>query len=80
MQMLRSMIVARTLEQVMACLRATRRTRIEGRARALAARAEKRHRLTLEALADVDRKRTLDHVEVEAWAAGLDRTKRSRRP
>ena len=40
---------------------------------------EKRHRLTLEALADVDRKRTLDHADVEAWAAGLDKPKRSRR-
>jgi predicted transcriptional regulator len=40
---------------------------------------EKRHRLTLEALADVDRKRTLDHAEVEAWAAGLVKPKRSRR-
>jgi predicted transcriptional regulator len=40
---------------------------------------EKRHRLTLEALADVDRKRTLDHADVEAWAAGLGKPKRSRR-
>jgi predicted transcriptional regulator len=31
---------------------------------------EKRHRLTLEALADVDAGRTLEHAEVEAWAAG----------
>ena len=40
---------------------------------------EKRHRLTLEALADVDRKRTVDHAEVEAWAEGLGKPKRSRR-
>jgi predicted transcriptional regulator len=40
---------------------------------------EKRHRLTLEALADVDRKRTLDHAEIEAWAEGLGKPKRSRR-
>jgi predicted transcriptional regulator len=40
---------------------------------------EKRHRLTLEALADVDRKRTLDHSEVETWAEGLGKPKRSRR-
>jgi predicted transcriptional regulator len=42
---------------------------------------EKRDRLTLEALADVDAGRTLDHAEVEAWAAGLGRAKakRSRR-
>lgn len=40
---------------------------------------EKRHRLTLEALADVDRKRTLDHAGVEAWATGLGKSKRSRR-
>jgi predicted transcriptional regulator len=41
---------------------------------------EKRHRLTLEALADVDAKRTLDHAEVEAWVERLTRTKpRTRR-
>lgn len=40
---------------------------------------EKRHRLTLEALADVDRNRTLDHAEVEAWAEGLGKPKRRRR-
>jgi predicted transcriptional regulator len=40
---------------------------------------ERRHRLTLEALADVEAGRTLDHAEVEAWAEGLDKAKRSRR-
>jgi predicted transcriptional regulator len=40
---------------------------------------EKRHRLTLEALADVEAGRTLDHAEIEAWAEGLDKAKRSRR-
>lgn len=40
---------------------------------------EKRHRLTLEAMADVDAKRTVDHAEIEAWAAGLSRRKRARR-
>jgi predicted transcriptional regulator len=40
---------------------------------------EKRHRLTLEALADVDAKRTVDHAEIEAWAEGLGKPKRSRR-
>lgn len=40
---------------------------------------DKRHRLTLEALADVDAKRTLDHAEIEAWAEGLGKPKRSRR-
>jgi len=40
---------------------------------------EKRHRLTLEALADVDAKRTVDHAEIEAWASGLDKPKRARR-
>jgi len=40
---------------------------------------EKRHRLTLEALADVDAKRTIDHTEVEAWAADLGKRKRRRR-
>jgi predicted transcriptional regulator len=39
---------------------------------------EKRHRLTLEALADVDAGRMLEHAEVEAWAAGLDKPKRAR--
>jgi predicted transcriptional regulator len=36
---------------------------------------EKRFRLTLEALADVDSKRTVDHAEIEAWAEGLPKTK-----
>ena len=40
---------------------------------------EKRHRLTLDALADVDAKRTLNHAEIEAWAAGLGKPKRRRR-
>jgi predicted transcriptional regulator len=40
---------------------------------------EKRHRLTLEALADVDAGRTLDHAEVELWAEGLGKAKRPRR-
>ncbi len=40
---------------------------------------EKRHRLTLEALADVDAGRTLDQAEVELWAEGLGKAKRSRR-
>ena len=35
---------------------------------------EKRHQLTLEGLADVDAGRTVDHVEVEAWAKKLART------
>ena len=39
---------------------------------------EKRHRLTLEALADVDKKHTVDHAEIEAWAAAIAKPKRSR--
>ena len=38
---------------------------------------EKRHRLTLEALADVDAGRMLDHAEVETWAAGVGKPKRA---
>jgi predicted transcriptional regulator len=40
---------------------------------------EKRRRLTVEALADVDAGRTVEHAEVEVWAAALGRPKRSRR-
>jgi predicted transcriptional regulator len=41
---------------------------------------EKRHRLTLEAMADVDAGRTLDHEEVERWVLQLGpQAKRSRR-
>jgi len=40
---------------------------------------EKRHRLTLEALADVDAGRTVEHAEVEAWAMGLSSAKRRTR-
>ena len=38
---------------------------------------DKRHRLTLEALADADAGRMLDHAEVEAWAAGVGKPKRA---
>ena len=37
---------------------------------------EKCHRSTLEALADVDAGRTLEHAEVELWANALDKPKR----
>jgi len=37
---------------------------------------EKRYQLTLEALADVDANRTVDHAEVEAWTEGLSKPKR----
>lgn len=40
---------------------------------------EKRHQLTLEALTDVNSKRTVDHAEIEAWAGGLVKTKSRRR-
>ena len=40
---------------------------------------EERHRMTLEALEDVDAGRTVDHQEIEAWADRLGRTKRTRR-
>lgn len=40
---------------------------------------EKRHRLTLEALADVDDGRTLDQVDIELWLEGLGEPKRPRR-
>ena len=41
---------------------------------------EKRFRLTHEALADVESKRTVDHAEIEAWARGLSKTRtRARR-
>ena len=39
---------------------------------------EERHRMTLEALEDVDAKRTVDHAEIEAWASRLAKPKRSR--
>ena len=40
---------------------------------------EKRHRLTLEALEDVDAGRTIEHADVEAWAKGLSNAKRRTR-
>ncbi|MDH3315075.1 MAG: ribbon-helix-helix domain-containing protein [Betaproteobacteria bacterium] len=36
---------------------------------------EKRHQLTLEALADVGAQRTVDHSEIEAWVEGLAKPK-----
>ena len=40
---------------------------------------EKRHRLTLEALEDVDARRTVEHAEVGAWATSLSSAKRRTR-
>jgi len=41
---------------------------------------EKRFQLTLDALADVDSKRTVDHAEIEAWVERLPKKKpRARR-
>jgi predicted transcriptional regulator len=40
---------------------------------------EERHRLTLEALADVKAGRTHDHADVEAWVSSLDARKRKAR-
>jgi predicted transcriptional regulator len=39
------------------------------------AQEEQRYRLTLEALADVDAGKTVDHEEVEKWAESLDTDK-----
>lgn len=36
------------------------------------AQEEERHRLTLEALADVDAGRVIDHQAVQAWAESLE--------
>ncbi len=36
---------------------------------------EERHRMTLEALADVDARRVIDHQAVQAWADSLDTDK-----
>jgi predicted transcriptional regulator len=41
---------------------------------------EERHRLTLEALADVDAGRVIDHQAVQGWADGLDTEKKSPTP
>lgn len=40
--------------------------------------AEERRRETLAALREVETGRTIDHAEVEAWATGLGRAKRSK--
>ena len=39
---------------------------------ALIEKQEARHRLTLEALADVDAGRVIDHQAVQAWAVSLE--------
>lgn len=41
---------------------------------------EQRHRMTLEALADVDAGRTIEHQSVHAWAASLSAAKPLRPP
>jgi predicted transcriptional regulator len=40
---------------------------------------DKRYRLTLEALADVDANRTADHAKIETWVAGLTKPKSRKR-
>jgi predicted transcriptional regulator len=40
---------------------------------------DERHRQTLEALAEVDSGRTVEHTDVEAWAARLGISKSKRR-
>jgi predicted transcriptional regulator len=40
---------------------------------------EERHRLTLEALAEVDSGQTVSHEEIEAWAKGLGKSRSRRR-
>jgi len=41
---------------------------------------EERYRMTLEALEDVDAKRTVDHAEIEAWADRIvSKPKRARK-
>ena len=40
---------------------------------------KKRHALTLEALADVDAGRMVDHSEIEKWAASLPGAKKARK-
>jgi predicted transcriptional regulator len=46
---------------------------------AFVALEEKRYALTLEALADVDAGRTVEHAEVQAWAETLGKAKSARR-
>jgi predicted transcriptional regulator len=41
--------------------------------------AQARHQLTLEALADVDAGRVIDHAAIETWVASLDKRKSKRR-
>ncbi len=43
----------------------------EGLVAAASFSAEERHRMTLEALADVDAGRVVDHTDVEAWGDRL---------
>ncbi len=38
-----------------------------------------RHQLTLDALTDVDQGSTIAHTDIEAWAASLKKTRRSRK-
>lgn len=40
---------------------------------------DKRYQLTLEALADVDANRAVDHAEIEAWAVDLSKPKARKR-
>jgi predicted transcriptional regulator len=40
---------------------------------------QKRHEQTLEALAEVDQEETVDHADIEVWAAGLGKPSKRKR-
>ena len=64
--------LAERVDQLAARLERSRGWIIKQALAAWVEQEEERRRLTLEALADVDAGRVIDHQAVQEWAAGLD--------
>ncbi len=67
--------LAEKVDQIAARLERSRGWIVKQALMAWIAQEEERQRLTLEALADVDAGRVIDHQAVQAWAESLDTDK-----
>jgi len=65
-------LLAKKVDQIAARLERSRGWIIKQALSAWVEQEEERRRLTLEALADVDAGRVIDHQAVQAWADSLD--------
>jgi predicted transcriptional regulator len=73
--------LARRIDELAARLERSRGWVVKEALSAWIEQEEERHRLTLEAMAEVDRGEVVEHRAVERWARGLSgRTRRPKRP